>query len=86
MSYAQSVVITPSDTTLLKPRLYLNLNQGVKKYDFKYSLKSDHSRTYADQLPFFCKMEHKLSVNARIPVRIRLGSLDYVNKLEGKGN
>lgn len=86
MSYAQSVTNTPTDTTLLKPRLYLNYNQGVKKIDYKYSLKSEHSRMYVDQLPFFCKMEHKMSINARIPVRIRLGSLDYVNKLEGKGN
>lgn len=35
-------------------------------------------------LPIFCKIEHKLAKTSRINVMMRLGSLDYVNKLEGK--
>ena len=38
----------------------------------------------ADKLPLFCKIEHKLSKNSNLNIRMRLGSLDYVNKLEGK--
>jgi hypothetical protein len=37
-----------------------------------------------DKLPLFCKFEHKLYLKSKLNIRVRLGSLDYVNKLEGK--
>ena len=48
------------------------------------SIKKQRSIFDADKLPIFCKFEHKLSQKSKINVRMRLGSLDYVNKLEGK--
>lgn len=43
-------------------------------------------RWSAEDLPFFCKIEHDWSKNrARFPVKFRLGSVEYVDWLEGKG-
>lgn len=35
-------------------------------------------------LPIFCKIEHKLAKSSKVNVMMRLGSLDYVDRLEGK--
>ena len=37
-----------------------------------------------DDLGFFCKWELKLDKQVRKPIRFRLGSVDYVNRMEGK--
>lgn len=37
-----------------------------------------------DELGFFCKMEVKLEQSTKFPIKIRLGEVQYVEKMEGK--
>jgi hypothetical protein len=39
---------------------------------------------YADRLGLICRQEWKLEKSSGVAFRFRLGSLDYVNRLEGK--
>lgn len=40
---------------------------------------------YCNKLGFVCKKEIQLEKSTKIPLKIRLGSIDYVDKMEGKG-
>ncbi|MBY0536163.1 MAG: hypothetical protein K2P88_09950 [Chitinophagaceae bacterium] len=39
---------------------------------------------YSQNLAFFCRQELKFERKTGIPLRIRLGSVDYTDKMEGK--
>lgn len=41
---------------------------------------------YQDQLGFFCRTEWQFEKRTGLPLRFRLGSIDYVNYLEQKPN
>ncbi len=37
-----------------------------------------------EALPFFCKIEYKMGLNQKVPIKFRLGDVQYVDQLEGK--
>lgn len=39
---------------------------------------------YARGMGFFCRQEWKFEKTLKVPLRIRLGNLEYVDRLEGK--
>jgi hypothetical protein len=55
---------------------YYLMKQAIQK-----PIESDHSYK---QLGFFCKEEWKFEKKTKLPLRLRLGSLEYVNKMERK--
>lgn len=71
--------------TLVKP--HFDLDYKKAEYSGSMLFESKKSIPLIDyNTSFFCRVEHRLSLSTNIPIKMRLGDLDYVNFLEGKNN
>lgn len=74
------------DSSKQKPLPLLQANNKIifsKQFVIQNSLPGNF---YASQLPFFCTKELHIQKTIGFPVKFRLGSVDYCDKLEGKNN
>jgi len=69
-------LVNLKDTILQRPLDIENLSLLNRK--------DDYLDFYHKSLGIFCKAENKILGSSNIPVKMRLGTVQYVDKLEGK--
>jgi hypothetical protein len=89
--FAQTPTIGLSLSDLKAPPQYLTIF-SFKKNSSNANNRQTEQKTprpiplvfCVETLPFFCKIEHKMGLNQKLPLKFRLGDVQYVDELEGK--
>ncbi|MDB5192277.1 MAG: hypothetical protein JWQ96_1840 [Segetibacter sp.] len=59
--------------------------RGISQGSLLSPVRSVPASYYSQHIGFFCKKELQLEKAVKIPIRFRLGSVAYTDKMEGKG-
>lgn len=76
-------VIETHDTAIASPLLLTNTHQPTQL--LRTPIKILDRESYYNSIGFFCKKELQLEKATKLPLKIRLGSVSYTDKMEGKG-
>lgn len=82
-------------TQLTAQSIETNFSEQIQQFTFQESQKNVFNLMQKEQqqmpaayaykdLAFFCKIEVQLEKAVKLPIKFRLGSVDYVDYLEGK--
>jgi len=66
----------PADSILTNQVDLLSKSKMINPIRFRQS--------YHKSLGFFCHAENKIAKSTKIPIKMRLGTVQYVDKIEGK--
>ena len=66
---------------ILSDNVFANQKKSFAEMSQSATINGDY---YVQHLGFFCAKEYKFEKATNIPLKFRLGSLDYCNRLEGK--
>lgn len=77
--HAQTIHQSDKHDTTHLPALNLNNYYPLPIYKNPVS-----GNFYSKQLPFFCNKELQVQKAVGVPIKFRLGSVEYCDKLEGK--
>jgi hypothetical protein len=79
----QNKLVLPNTILIFKPVQILNCKDTLVKKTISASMLITPT-FYCDNLGFFCKQEIKIQKLIKFPFKFRLGSVQYVDYLEGK--
>jgi hypothetical protein len=94
-SSAQVSCVTPDKVNTIKINALDYQSLLFDQFDFKSSMKQSMTPQFSmfnhtpavNHLPgMFCKLEYKIETKSKLAPRFRLGSLQYTEWMEGKGN
>lgn len=70
-------------TSMASPNRFADTSNRSNLYGTPYTFMA--SNYYTSTLGFFCKKEIQIEMALKLPVKFRLGSVAYTDKMEGKG-